>query len=167
MPKRVIPAGVCTGLDPVAGIHRISNLQLNMVRAGVVRHPCELPVSGYCEIQNPPVRYAVIDQTALLDIFGVNNSAQLRQVGREWIAESLRSVQQIRNSVWSESLAIGSPGFIDAIRGELGMHGIDRESISTESGQVLHETPAAYEAIFMGKIASLRGENRVLVNYKR
>ena len=46
-------------------------IDLNMVRAGVVRHPCEWPMSGYREIQNPPARYAVIDQSALLDIFGV------------------------------------------------------------------------------------------------
>lgn len=37
---------------------RMAYIDLNMVRAGVVRHPGEWPISGYREIQDPPVRYA-------------------------------------------------------------------------------------------------------------
>ena len=42
-------------------------IDLNMVRAGVVKHPSEYRMSGFNEIQNPPKRYAVIDGTALRD----------------------------------------------------------------------------------------------------
>jgi len=37
------------------------------------------------------------------------------------------------------------------------------KSIATESGQLLKETPAAYKAVFMDKMACLRGDNRVSV----
>lgn len=73
-------------------------IDLNMVRAGVVHHPVEWPMSGYREIQNPPARYAVIDQPALLDVFGFRDPVQLRQACREWVEESLQSGRQIRNS---------------------------------------------------------------------
>ena len=136
-------------------------IDLNMVRAGVVRHPGEWPMSGYREIQDPPVRYTVIDQSALLDLFGARNPVQLRHICQEWIEEALRSGRQIRNSEWSESLAIGRPEFIDSIKEELVVRGIFRESIATESGQLLKETPAAYEAVFKDEMACLRGDIRI------
>jgi len=40
-------------------------IDLNMVRAGVVRHPGDWRQSGYSEIQNPPKRYAIIDTQKL------------------------------------------------------------------------------------------------------
>jgi putative transposase len=36
-------------------------LDLNMVRAGAVTHPCEWPFCRYNEIQEPKDRYALID----------------------------------------------------------------------------------------------------------
>lgn len=39
---------------------------LNMVRAGVVRHPDQWGVKGYHEIQAPPVRYRVVDREAFV-----------------------------------------------------------------------------------------------------
>lgn len=42
-------------------IRCMSYIDLNMVRAGVVRHPGEWETSGFCEIQTPPERKGVID----------------------------------------------------------------------------------------------------------
>ncbi len=91
-------------------------IDLNMVRAGVVRHPGEWLMSGYHEIQSPPVRYAVIDQSALRDVFGFRDPIQLRQACREWVEVSLESEQHIRNGEWSESFAIGGSELVDEIR---------------------------------------------------
>jgi putative transposase len=44
---------------------RLVYIDLNMVRAGAVRHPSERGSGGYREIQNPPKRYRLIDQDAL------------------------------------------------------------------------------------------------------
>ena len=41
-------------------------IDLNRVRAGVVAQPSEWPFSGYSEIQNPPLRYALIDRGGLI-----------------------------------------------------------------------------------------------------
>jgi len=45
------------------------------------------------------------------------------------------------------------------------VRGMYRESIATESGQLLKETAAAYDAAFTGKMACLRGDNRVTVRW--
>ena len=53
-------------------------IDLNMVRAGVVKHPSEWVMSGYNEIQGPPDRYALIDMKGLMELFGMHNKEQLR-----------------------------------------------------------------------------------------
>jgi putative transposase len=40
-------------------------IDLNMVRAGVVKHPSQWPFGGYNEIQKPKVRYALINYDEL------------------------------------------------------------------------------------------------------
>ncbi|MCP4752575.1 MAG: transposase, partial [Proteobacteria bacterium] len=52
-------------------------IDLNMVRAGVVRHPKELKYSGYNEIVNPKDRYAIIDRRKLMTLLRGNETQQL------------------------------------------------------------------------------------------
>ena len=48
--------------------HRCLYMDLNMVRAGVVRHPSEWPHCGYGEIQKAPRRYRLIDSRTLMEL---------------------------------------------------------------------------------------------------
>ncbi len=50
-------------------------IDLNMVRAGVVRHPAEWMQGGYHEIQSPPQRYRIIDISVLMELSGVDGYA--------------------------------------------------------------------------------------------
>jgi hypothetical protein len=43
-------------------------MDMNMVRAGVVKHPAEWPLCGYVEIQNPRQRYSLIDFKRLIPL---------------------------------------------------------------------------------------------------
>jgi REP element-mobilizing transposase RayT len=45
-------------------------MDLNMVRAGVVKHPSEWPYGGYREIPDAPRRYRLIDRDALMQLLG-------------------------------------------------------------------------------------------------
>ncbi len=138
-------------------------IDLNMVRAGVVKHPGEWPMGGYREIQNPPARYAVIDQRALLDLFGFSNVGQLQRACREWVDEGLRSTQQRRDGTWSESLAVGRPEFVEAVKIGLGVRGAFREVVETSGTYVLKEPAAAYGAISGRQMACLTGDNTVFL----
>ncbi|MEJ2181762.1 MAG: hypothetical protein P8Y28_15390 [Gammaproteobacteria bacterium] len=58
---------------------------MNMVRAGVVKHPCDWSASGYHEIQTSSQRYRIVDLEALYA------------------------------AMWSQSIAIGSEKFVEKV----------------------------------------------------
>jgi putative transposase len=152
-----------TAVDTVDYLVRcMAYIDLNMVRAGVVRHPSEWPMCGYCEIQRSPKRYAVIDRSALIEVLGFRDLGQLQRACRDWIEDGLHSKYQSRDGVWSESLAVGRPEFVEWFRIGLGIRGMHRDSVETESVYVLKEPVIAYKPYFPGEIASLSGDNTVI-----
>jgi len=48
-------------------------IDLNRVRAGVVKHPADWAWRGYDEIQSPPKRYSVIDQQGLMELLNIGH----------------------------------------------------------------------------------------------
>src|SRR5512145_915354 len=60
-----------TAIESDAHLHRcVVYLDLNMVRAGAVKHPAEWAHSGYREIQAAPRRYAIINLKRLSSLCG-------------------------------------------------------------------------------------------------
>ena len=76
-------------------------VDLNMVRAGVVRHPCEWPHSGYYEIQRGPERYRVIDLENLIAMWGMRGERQFVRTHAQWVDEALKCDRQFRQLCWS------------------------------------------------------------------
>jgi len=74
-------------------------MDLNMVRAGVVKHPSEWPHSGYGEIQNTPERYRLIDRKALMQLIGIGHSEQLSLSHRSWIEEVSKAKEDPGNEM--------------------------------------------------------------------
>jgi len=99
----------------------LTYIDLNMVRAGVVKHPAEWEVSGYHEIQMPPGRYRIVDTTALQEALGLASDHQLRVSHAEWVTEALRADRVERDARWSESLAVGSETFAREVQERLGI----------------------------------------------
>lgn len=48
-------------------------IELNMVRAGLVKHPSDWKWCGYHEIQNPKQRYRIIDYQRLMRLSGFDD----------------------------------------------------------------------------------------------
>ena len=134
-------------------------LDLNMVRAGVVRHPSEWSTGGYGEIQNPPARYSVIDTSTLLELFGFSNNVDLQRACREWVDEALAAAQLMRDPLWSESLAVGRPEFVDEVKAGLGTRATHRKSTESDGAFVLREPASRYRPHSEGEMAVLRGNN--------
>ncbi len=67
-------------------------VDMNMVRAGVVAHPSEWPFCGYDEIQEPRMRYSVIDYESLLELFDCTSMQEFKEIHRSWVEreETLR-----------------------------------------------------------------------------
>ena len=119
-----------------------------MVRTGVVQLPSDWDTCGYREIQMPPRRYGVIDQAALLDVFGFKTKEQLRLACRDWVEEVLQTKCFKRDSAWSKSLAVGRPEFVEDVKNMLSGKAQHREVIEKESLHVLREPPVTYTHYF-------------------
>jgi REP-associated tyrosine transposase len=51
-------------------------IDLNMVKAGVVRHPGEWMCGGYYQIPNPKQRYSLINRQKLTALLGIKDTEQ-------------------------------------------------------------------------------------------
>ncbi len=134
-----------TAVQPDGHLARcMAYIDLNMVRAGVVSHPAEWAHGGYAEIQNPPVRYGVIDLGALCDLFGFGGAAALQAAQRGWVDESLKSDGRARTPDWASAIAVGSSDFVRKVKADLGNAARHRDLGVSGTIGVLHETAAAY-----------------------
>jgi putative transposase len=118
-------------------------VDLNMVRAGVVGHPAEWEVGGYHEIQRQSTRYRIVDRAALAEALGLK-LADLACVHRDWIESALRKGKVEREGRWSNSVAVGSRGYVEQIRRELGSRGRYRVIEQVADSHILRETPEGY-----------------------
>ena len=89
-----------------------------MVRAGVVSHPSEWSVCGYNDIQKSPLRYRIIDHDALCALGGFGDISAFRRQHRTWVTDALKDDNQIRESKWTEAMAVGPDSFIAKFQDE-------------------------------------------------
>lgn len=139
-----------TAVDTDEHLHRcLTYIDLNMVRAGVVRHPREWPHGGYRELQSPPERYALIDVAELVGLCGFSNVPALQSAHAMWIDEALSRPNGGREALWTESVAVGSNDFVVTVKQELGVRGAYRSVEPGQSGYVLLDRAHnAYNAVF-------------------
>jgi putative transposase len=121
-------------------------IDLNMVRAGVVRHPSEWRHCGYNEIQSPPQRYRIIDADRLALLLKLDDAGQLRRVSRQWVTDKLAEGATGREPEWSDSIAVGNREFLEAFRQDLWPRMPGSKLRPCNDGYRLREHVAAYRA---------------------
>jgi putative transposase len=122
-------------------------MDLNMVRAGAVSHPDEWNESGYKELQQPRLRYALIDDRCLMDLLGIPSRDVLQKAHKSWVEEALRVDRIVRDSKWSESIAVGGKGFVAMVKKQLGLRAKGRKLMESEGECQLRETESLYSAV--------------------
>jgi putative transposase len=137
-------------------------IDLNMVRAGAVRHPAEWEESGYREIQAPPERYALIGLSALSALCGFANVARFQESHRQWVAAALTSKPQGRDENWSEAIAVGRRGFVEKVQLDLGIKVRHRDVAGVGRAHVLREPLQPYRALWYRKCVSKPEKHCVL-----
>ena len=148
-----------TAIEADEHLHRcLVYIDLNMVRAGVVRHPSNWAHSGYREIQNPPKRYRIIDLPELSSLCG-NGVKDFQRAHREWVTQALSRESVVREGNWSEAIAVGNLNFVEKVKSELGSKAAHREVTQLEGTYVLREEGEAYGCNFGGKNEPLRLKN--------
>jgi putative transposase len=129
----------------------LTYIDLNMVRAGAVAHPSQWESCGYQEIQKPRERYSIIDHRALMDLLGIPSIETLQRSHSAWAELALARAEQLRESKWSESVAVGSRDFVETIKGKLGVRAKRRRFSGTDDEATLREPQADYVDDFEAK----------------
>jgi len=149
-----------TAVEPGPHLFRcMVYIDLNMVRAGVVTHPSEWPFSGYNEIENGRERYGLVDHKSLMDLLGIGRMEELKENYRGWVEESLVVKDGRREPRWTESIAVGSEGFVEYTKATLGIKAIGREVIGKEGVYELREPETPYSLNSGNGNSDLRFQN--------
>jgi putative transposase len=119
-------------------------IDLNAVRAGIVRHPGDWPFCGFQEITGKRMRKRLIDLSLLMDFLGVPNERKMAVIYPDWIREALAKGSLSREPIWTESIAVGKEDFVKRIHSELGLRAIHREPAEEGGGYVLRESSGLY-----------------------
>lgn len=139
-------------------------IDLNMVRAGVVKHPSEWKTSGYNEIMHPPYRYTLIDQPRLQNLLGFSDSDSMRHTYSELLEQTLQNNSLQRQVVWTESIAVGSKNFVSDTKRKLASRAIGREVNDIDGMVELREPYVSYNAHFDPEKPTLSPQNTYFWN---
>jgi putative transposase len=172
------------------GVHLLrcmAYIELNMVRAGAVTHPKDWEFCGYNEIIDPPRRYRLIDRNALFSSCGITDPDEFRVYYENLVAYTLQHGSLSRESLWTNSMAVGSRQYIEQNQDKFGRqckikalpapafnmnrYGQIRVKKDSDSGEnagiedyVIKEPQSAYDADFTPVNWIQRGENSVFWN---
>ncbi|MBC2713830.1 MAG: transposase [Desulfobacteraceae bacterium] len=145
-------------------IRCIAYIDLNMVRAGVIRHPSEWEYGGYNEIQLPKQRYSLINRQKLSELTGLKDKDQLSETHRKWIEESLKNSASNRVGKWTESIAVGDKEFVLRAKARLGANAVGRKALENNEDYELRESQSSYNPVFAPEKCALRPENSFFWN---
>ena len=151
-----------TAIEADAHLHRcLVYIDLNMVRAGAVAHPAQWRQSGYSEMQQPRARYRVVDRAALSALCGFDDAERFQQAHRQWVEAALQRDAATRDERWSESIAVGSQGFVERVKRELGSRASHRRIVEAGEARALREPVSPYGRDFDTENVALRPTNTV------
>ena len=126
-------------------------IDLNMVRAGVVRHPSEWPFSGYNEIQAPKRKKVLINYERLRKVLGFDTYEKLKDSHKKWVESCLETGDNFRDDKWTKSIAVGNKAYIENVKSLMGGLAIGRKRIAAGEAYQLREIQRPYIVHFGGK----------------
>ena len=91
-------------------------IELNMVRSGVVEHPRDWAWVGFHEITSSRKRYRLIDVERLCWRMRADKVEEVRKKLIASLAERIARDEMKRKPCWTESLALGSLGFVEKVK---------------------------------------------------
>jgi len=146
-----------TAIEAGEHLHRcLVYIDLNMVRAGMVRHPANWPHGGYVEIQRPRERGWLVDLPRLSALCGFATVGGFQAAHREWVAHALAGSAKRREPCWTESVAVGSRAFVETVKETLGDLARHRELEGAGEAWALREPRCAYFADLPTQTGRLR-----------
>jgi len=101
----------------------------------------------------------LIDYESLMGLLKVERMADLKEVYRGWVEESLGKEELGRQSRWTESIAVGSKAFVEDTKEKLGIKATGREVIGGDGVYELREAESSYDALFGPENSDLSSKN--------
>ena len=133
-------------------------IDLNMVRAGVVKHPEDWPFGGYryilAYIMAPPERYRLTDNKKFMELMNIREIDRLRETYRNWIDSAIMRGDIKRQPLWTGSIAVGDKVYVEKVKDQMGYKAIGRKVVQNGDSFVLRESQISYRSI------SDRGKDR-------
>jgi putative transposase len=119
-------------------------IELNMVRCGAVAHPRDWKWVGYHEIMGTWRRNRIIDLDRLCWRVGTADLAEIRRNLERSLEEKIARDQLKREPCWTESLAVGTPSFLEEIEPQISFRRTTEIVRTADDGWALQETPIPY-----------------------
>lgn len=119
-------------------------IDLNMVRAKVVKHPEQWKSGGYHETLNPKQRGGRIDLEGLRDLLDFASIEEMQLARQRLLQLKVNSKRLEREPVWTESVAVGNFDYTQRMKIALGMSNRSRETRSEAIGYSLREPGTHY-----------------------
>jgi REP-associated tyrosine transposase len=129
-------------------------IELNMVRSGVVAHPRDWPWIGYHEIVGSRRRYRLVDLERLCWRLRATSLVEVQKNLEASLVEAIARETMKREPCWTETLAVGSRGFVEKVK-PLMLSRRETEIVETTTDVwVLHESEIPYGQKMGLKIAA-------------
>jgi REP-associated tyrosine transposase len=91
--------------------------------------------------------------------FGKTVIDDLRSSHKKWVEEILKAKNYVRESKWSQSIAVGSKSFVEIIKAKLGIRAKSRQVGKSGGSYHLCEAQLPYNSDFTLENSDLRVEN--------
>ena len=124
-------------------------IDMNMVRARVVRHPDQWAHGGYREIQAPRRKCVLIDYDRLKKRCGFDDFESFQTAHKRWVEAAVSEVISQRESTWTQAVAVGSDTFVARIKKQLKALAVGRRIAPAKDGWELREAATPYNP-FLG-----------------
>ena len=122
-------------------------IDLNMVRAGAVGHPADWEWTGWRELMGLRQRYRLLDLDELITLLEEPTVAAFRARYGTMVADALQRQELQRQPRWTESVAVGSRGYVKEAEDVLRAQGLRLRTVVEETGDgawVLRESESSY-----------------------
>ncbi|MCD6185715.1 MAG: transposase, partial [Deltaproteobacteria bacterium] len=102
---------------------------------------------------------ALIDYKSLMELLHISTLDELRNSHKKWVEEILKEKKYVRETKWSQSIAVGSKSFVESIKEKLGIRAKGRKV--GESGELYHlrEAQVSYNSDFTPENSELKTKN--------
>ena len=97
----------------------------------------------------------------LFGLYGFSKLADFQQAHHQWVEIALRDELVVRDTRWSEAVAVGNLAFVEKVKSELGAKALHRELEQIDGTYALRESGEAYRGQFDSKNEALRPKNRL------